>query len=60
MRWPRGRYNGQRIVGLEFKVKLDLTDWTFVPRAIRYAHCLHWLCVRVWLHAVYDQWERRP
>lgn len=57
MRWPRGRYNGQRIVGIEVSMKLNVTDWTLVPRMPRYSHCLHWFCVRVWLCAVYDQWE---
>jgi hypothetical protein len=57
MKWPRGRYNGQRIVGFEVTVKLNIKDWTFIPRNPRYSHCFHWLCVRVWLHASYDQWE---
>lgn len=27
MRWPRGKYNGARIVGFEVKVRCDVTDW---------------------------------
>lgn len=25
--WPRGKYNGQRIVGIEVKVRIDVTHW---------------------------------
>ena len=27
MKWPRGKYNGQKIVGIEFKFKVDITFW---------------------------------
>lgn len=27
MNWPRGKHNGQRIVGFEIKIKLDVTFW---------------------------------
>ena len=25
--WPRGRYNGRRIVGVEVRVRIDVLDW---------------------------------
>ncbi len=27
MQWPRGKYNGIRIVGVEIRIKLDLLAW---------------------------------
>ncbi len=30
MKWPRGRANGQRIVGVEWKLRVDLTRWRLV------------------------------
>jgi hypothetical protein len=27
MHWPRGKYNGQRIVGIEIRFKLNITYW---------------------------------
>lgn len=60
MRWPRGRYNGQRIVGVSFKVVLDVTTWRWWPLIGHYCGAFHWLCFRTWTGWEYDQWERRP
>lgn len=27
MKWPRGRFNGQRIVGVHVAVSVDVTRW---------------------------------
>lgn len=27
MKWPRGKYNGQRIVGIEVRIKIDILKW---------------------------------
>ena len=27
MKWPRGRYNGARIVGIDVRVRFDVTTW---------------------------------
>jgi hypothetical protein len=54
MKWPRGRYNGERIVGLSVKVRVDVTRWhLWMPT--RYAWCL-------WVGPVgmYFGWEYRP
>ncbi len=32
-RWPRGRFNGQPIVGLCLKAKLNLWYWRVLPTA---------------------------
>jgi len=29
LRWPRGRYNGQRIVGFRVKVVVNVDRWRF-------------------------------
>lgn len=53
--WPRGRYNGQRIVGVSFKITCDITYWIWLPKFIRYSGGLHWLCFRTFTHLEYDQ-----
>lgn len=57
MKWPRGKYNGRRIVGIEFKLKLDLTTWRWLPLYLRDCGGLHWLCFRTWTQLNYD-WRR--
>jgi hypothetical protein len=27
LRWPRGRYNGQKIVGFKFSISIDILWW---------------------------------
>ena len=29
MKWPRGKFNGQRIVGIYVLAKLNILDWGF-------------------------------
>jgi hypothetical protein len=57
IRWPRGRYNGQRIVGISFKLAINVTDWNWRPFIGHYCGAFHWLCVRTWTTWEYDQWE---
>ena len=52
MKWPRGRYNGKRIVGIRFAIEIDITHWEWWPRCVRFAHSVCWLCAIVRL-----QWE---
>jgi len=52
LKWPRGKYNGQRIVGISFKIAIDITHWTWKPFIGHYCGACHWLCVRTW-----TQWE---
>jgi|GEM_PF-3858076 len=54
MKWPRGRYNGSRIVGLRFRVVIDVTYWHWWPQYLRYANAVRWLCVLVGLEAEYE------
>ena len=32
MKWPRGKYNGQKIIGVELKIKFNLQWWAFAVR----------------------------
>ena len=53
-RWPRGKYNGRRIVGISFKVVLDVTAWHWLPM-IGHGHGMfHWLCFLSWTEAKYE------
>lgn len=54
MTWPRGRYNGKRIIGGSVKVVVDVTCWRWRPNYIAFAGGLHWLCFRTFWHAEYD------
>lgn len=29
MKWPKGKYNGKRIVGFSIKFTIDITYWNF-------------------------------
>lgn len=39
MKWPRGKYNGERIVGVRAKVVIDVTQW--------------WLCCKLFYGTLY-------
>lgn len=54
MRWPRGRYNGQRIVGVSFKIAIVVTTWRWVPWVGHYCGAFHWLCFRTWTEWCYE------
>ena len=47
-RWPRGRWNGRRIVGIDVRVCIDITAWTLCWPSIRYGRCLGLGPVRIW------------
>jgi hypothetical protein len=53
-RWPRGRYNGRRIVGVEVKIILDLSSWRWKPIHVKYSGGAHWLCFRTFTHWHYE------
>ena len=54
MKWPRGKYNGQRIVGFNVQVKLDVTYWTWRPVWLPFCHGLHWGCCLTWWNLNYE------
>jgi hypothetical protein len=57
LRWPRGRYNGARIVGVEIKARLDITDWGWRWRP-RNGLCGRYGPLRVWLSLAYSFEDR--
>ena len=59
MRWPRGRWNGQRITGLEVKIRIDVLWWRlswFGP----YGSCASFGPVHVWVSPTYHIEPVRP
>jgi hypothetical protein len=54
MKWPIGRYNGQRIVGVDVRMRLDVTSWTWCWPHFLYGRCLGLGPLRVWFHAAYE------
>ena len=53
IRWPRGRYNGQRIVGVTVKADIDVLNWG-LSLPTRYGGCLWLGPLRLWVSACYD------
>lgn len=54
MSWPRGRYNGKRIVGLSVKLQIDVSHWNWKPIIVwRSCGGIHWLCFFSWTEWVY-------
>jgi hypothetical protein len=54
LRWPRGRYNGRRIMGASIKFKFSVKWFEWWPKWIRYAHCFRWLWFYVWMEWEYE------
>lgn len=54
MKWPRGRYNGQRIAGFEIKLRLDVFDWGLAWPNLRMGTCLRFGPLRLWISAAYE------
>ncbi len=53
MKWPRGRYNGWRIVGVDVRVRVDLTWWSLdLPG--RWGGCYSIGPLHVWFNAAYE------
>jgi hypothetical protein len=53
-RWPRGRYNGKRIVGASIKFKFSVEYFEWRPKWIKYANCLRWLWFYLWIEWEYE------
>lgn len=55
MKWPKGKYNGKNITGVEVKVILDLSCWRL--RILNQgcgSICVRIGPVRMWISAYYD------
>lgn len=49
LRWPRGKYNGQRIVGIDVKLRINIRQWRLKPVTTwQYTGGIHWLCFMSW------------
>jgi hypothetical protein len=60
MRWPRGRYNGRRIVGVEIKARIDITKWG-LQWFDRYGTCARIGPARIWIGWEYEpKWRADP
>lgn len=54
MKWPRGKYNGWKIVGVEVKFRLDVLCWSSWCLPNRYGQCLGLGPVRIWFSPAYS------
>lgn len=59
MTWPRGKYNGLRIVGIDVKVNVNIRQWRW------WAYCRFGTAsagigpVRLWASLAYEDWRPR-
>lgn len=53
--WPRGKYNGRRIVGFSVKVSFRVDGWHWKPFLdFNWGMpCLHWLFIWTWWELAY-------
>lgn len=54
MKWPRGKYNGWRIVGIDVHMKIDVLDWWW---KLRYQFGTVWIFVgpvHIWINPNYE------
>ena len=54
MKWPRGRYNGKRIIGVSIKFKFSIEYFQWLPRVMKYTNCLRWLWFYLWIEWEYE------
>lgn len=48
MKWPRGKYNGRRIVGIRVILALNVHKWHWKPYIGHYCGAIHWFCFLSW------------
>lgn len=56
MKWPRGKYNGRRIGGIEAKLKINILWWIWLPAFSNIGGqiYIHWLCFYSWWSFSYE------
>lgn len=54
MKWPRGKYNGKRIVGFDVKVRCDVTHWRLRLGSIHYGSAACIGPFMIWIGANYE------
>ncbi len=42
--WPRGKYNGQRIIGIDVRFRIRVDRWYWRPKYYKYVYGLAWGC----------------
>lgn len=62
LRWPRGRYNGQRIQGFKVSVAVHVLDWVWRPRlGWNFGQpYVRWLCVTIRGETEYELFRLMP
>ena len=60
MGWPRGKYNGLRIVGFRVIFVIDVTEWKLRLGSISYGNCTAIGPFRFWLAAEYESRWKDP
>jgi hypothetical protein len=51
-----GKWNNQRIAGIEVGLKIYFDSWEWIPRSPRYTNAILWLCFRLnvqWMYGNY-------
>jgi len=52
IRWPRGKYNGRRITGVEITFKLNIFWWAFTVH--KYSWSIHVGPFHLWVATAYE------
>jgi hypothetical protein len=53
-RWPRGRYNGRKIAGLECRIRINVLWWSLKIKWFYGTLSLHFGPLHVWIEPEYD------
>ena len=54
MRWPHGRYNGRRIVGIAIRMEIDILTWWWGVRCQHGTLAIFMGPVHIWVDANYE------
>ena len=62
MKWPRGRYNGRRIVGFSLAFEVSVDMWKWLPQARwNYGEPMaRWLCLKLRAKPAYHYADYYP
>lgn len=53
-KWPRGKWNGLRIIGASFKIRATVDRWKWIPKKWSHGGALEWLCFLIWIEWEYE------
>jgi hypothetical protein len=63
LKWRKGlvgKWNGQKIEGVEVGLKIYTNHWEWIPRVPRYTNAILWLCFRLNFHWMYGKYVPSP